>query len=449
MDGLSNMDHTKGISVEQDIDVKQESGFDGHGMPTGGTKRPRSFGNEPFSEIETRQIRQRLDVGLSRAETMQRPGPGGSRLTYIEGWKVIHDANQIFGFNGWSSSISALDIRFVDSVNGRHSACVCATVRVTLRDGASHEDRGGGIAENMRSKGEAILKAEKEAVTDATKRALKNFGLRLGLSLYDRQHLRDMNRPQPPQQAQVVKQEPGRSTHQQQHEQLQRAAAVGASVTKARTCGTGLPGNGNGHDVSGLPQSLAVSRAIAAHVGVNMSKQEDALQRQFVMNAGQQNSTGNGSSSTHGMNLQRHTPTNSTVMGASTSIGVSAPISTSVGVSPTSRDMQNRQNQAYGNNRGQSPAQRLDSTNDLFTSHGLTVSGASSSAMTSITSSGLGNYGAVDLMNGTNSSGVPTRSTTAADLFDRVVRNNNVGLHPSRIQQQEIDELSAIALADF
>lgn len=126
---------------------------------------------------------------------MERPGPSGMRITYIEGWKVIHDANQIFGFNGWSSRILSLDVRFVDEQRSRYNACVSATVRVTLRDGTMREDRGGGIAENMRSKGEAVLKAEKEAITDATKRALKNFGLRLGLSLYNRQHVREMNRP--------------------------------------------------------------------------------------------------------------------------------------------------------------------------------------------------------------------------------------------------------------
>lgn len=181
---------------EDDIAVKLEPiDFAENAKPHSVNKRDRSFGSDAFTALEERNIRQKLDIGLSRNETMQRPGPGGCKLTYIEGWKVIHDANQIFGFNGWSSHIIALDLRFVDEFGGRFTACVSATVRITLRDGAYREDRGGGNAENMRSKGEAIMKAEKEAVTDATKRALKNFGLRLGLSLYDRQHVRDMNKP--------------------------------------------------------------------------------------------------------------------------------------------------------------------------------------------------------------------------------------------------------------
>lgn len=182
---------------EDDTAVKLEPiDFAEDVKPRSVNKRDRSFGSDAFTSLEERNIRQKLDIGLSRNETMQRPGPGGCRLTYIEGWKVIHDANQIFGFNGWSSHIVALDLRFVDECGSRFNACVSATVRVTLRDGAYREDRGGGNAENMRSKGEAVLKAEKEAVTDATKRALKNFGLRLGLSLYDRQHVRDMNKVQ-------------------------------------------------------------------------------------------------------------------------------------------------------------------------------------------------------------------------------------------------------------
>lgn len=186
------------VASDDNIQVKTEQA-DGIAEinPSPNRKRQRSFGNEPFTKGEEASIRQKLDVALSRNETTQRPGPGGCRLTYIEGWRVIHDANQIFGFNGWSSQIVQIDVRYIEETGSRFSACVCATVRVTLRDGCSREDRGGGVADNMRSKGEAILKAEKEAVTDATKRTLKNFGLRLGLSLYDREHIRELNRPQP------------------------------------------------------------------------------------------------------------------------------------------------------------------------------------------------------------------------------------------------------------
>lgn len=73
-----------------------------------------------------------------------------------------------------------------ENANGTYNACVSVLVRVTLRDGTVREDRGGGFPEFMRKEGEAILKAEKEAVTDAKKRAFKNFVNRLGLCVYNR-----------------------------------------------------------------------------------------------------------------------------------------------------------------------------------------------------------------------------------------------------------------------
>ena len=36
----------------------------------------------------------------------QRPGSGGQRIAYIEGWRTISLANEIFGFNGWSHSVA-------------------------------------------------------------------------------------------------------------------------------------------------------------------------------------------------------------------------------------------------------------------------------------------------------------------------------------------------------
>lgn len=60
----------------------------------------------------------KLDKKLGPEFISQRPGPGnGPKLTYIEGWKVINLANEVFGFNGWSSSITSLSVDFV-SVDG-------------------------------------------------------------------------------------------------------------------------------------------------------------------------------------------------------------------------------------------------------------------------------------------------------------------------------------------
>jgi DNA repair and recombination protein RAD52 len=56
-------------------------------------------------------LQAKLDQKLGPEYISQRPGPdGGPKLTYAEGWKLINLANEVFGFNGWSSSISSLAV---------------------------------------------------------------------------------------------------------------------------------------------------------------------------------------------------------------------------------------------------------------------------------------------------------------------------------------------------
>ena len=121
------------------------------------------------------------------------PGP---KLTYIEGWRVVDLANEIFGFNGWSTSVTSLDIDFLD-VHPETNKCCCgvsAIVRITLRDGTFHEDVGYGHTEGVRGKHAALEKCKKEAITDSIKRGLKTFGRVLGNCLYDRQYAREVLR---------------------------------------------------------------------------------------------------------------------------------------------------------------------------------------------------------------------------------------------------------------
>jgi DNA recombination protein Rad52 len=109
---------------------------------------------------------------------------------YIKGWRVIDLANGIFGFNGWSHSVTSSSIDFIDHFNGKYFVGVSAFVRVQLRDGAFHEDVGYGVSEGMRSKALSLEKARKEAVTDGLKRALKSFGNALGNCLSDKDYVR-------------------------------------------------------------------------------------------------------------------------------------------------------------------------------------------------------------------------------------------------------------------
>jgi len=83
------------------------------------------------------------------------------KLTYTEGWKVINLANEVFGFNGWSTAVVNVTCDFADydPNTQRHTVGIAAIVRVTLRDGTYHEDTGYGMMENSKSKGAAFDKA--------------------------------------------------------------------------------------------------------------------------------------------------------------------------------------------------------------------------------------------------------------------------------------------------
>lgn len=111
---------------------------------------------------------------------------GGQSLDYVEGWYCEHTANEIFGFDGWSTEV--LDLREncepTQNNNGNFIVSFRATVRVTaggvIRDGVGF---GSGIAKSIHDAYEGAIK---EAQTDAEKRALKTFGNRFGLALYDK-----------------------------------------------------------------------------------------------------------------------------------------------------------------------------------------------------------------------------------------------------------------------
>lgn len=148
-----------------------------------------------WDEAHVANVQATLDMRLGPEYLSQRPGPGGGRkLTYIEGWRVVDLANEVFGFNGWSTSVKSLEVDYLDvePETGRCQCGVSAIVRITLRDGAYHEDVGYGHAEGVRGKHAALEKCKKEAITDSVKRGLKTFGRLLGNCLYDRQYAHDV-----------------------------------------------------------------------------------------------------------------------------------------------------------------------------------------------------------------------------------------------------------------
>ena len=131
-------------------------------------------------------IAHELNRRLGPEYLSKKPGTGGAQ-NYIEGSRVINLANEIFGFDGWSSEIrsTALEYEKADK-DGRWNVAVRSIVRITLKNGSYHEDVGFGTMENVRSKVQGLEKAYKEASTDGLKRAMRQFGNALGNCLYDK-----------------------------------------------------------------------------------------------------------------------------------------------------------------------------------------------------------------------------------------------------------------------
>lgn len=139
----------------------------------------------------TAELRKKLDP-----EHIQKPdGKFGPKGDYLTGWHVISEANEIFGFGGWSYTIDMQrdDLREVEVTktwNGQTKTelqwqsaytCIC-TLTV---DGVTRQDVGFGSG-FAKAIGDAIEGATKEAATDALKRSLRTFGNRFGLALYDK-----------------------------------------------------------------------------------------------------------------------------------------------------------------------------------------------------------------------------------------------------------------------
>jgi DNA recombination protein Rad52 len=131
-----------------------------------------------------------LSAPLDRAKVKQRE-QGRAKVSYLEGWQAIAEANRIFGFDGWQRETIAVQCvaereRTLGSSN-RAGWGVTYTARVRIRVGAVIREGSGaghGIDADL---GQAHESAIKEAETDAMKRALMTFGNPFGLALYDKQ----------------------------------------------------------------------------------------------------------------------------------------------------------------------------------------------------------------------------------------------------------------------
>lgn len=142
-----------------------------------------------FSDAQNTQ----LAAPLSR-DSIKTRDQAGRKLSYIEGWKAISEANRIFGFDGWNRETILLqetnrDLVDLKSTRGDYQqwrigyiAKVRITVGSVVREGTGY---GSGMGK-PEALGDAVEGAIKEAETDAMKRALMTFGNPFGLALYDK-----------------------------------------------------------------------------------------------------------------------------------------------------------------------------------------------------------------------------------------------------------------------
>jgi DNA recombination protein Rad52 len=127
----------------------------------------------------------------------------GTTLHYIEGWRVVAEANRIFGHENWDRETRAPTCIWSDRQRGQVVCLYSTQVRISVRAGDTIVIRDGvgtgfGRASSPEGAHEMAMKA---AETDATKRALATFGNPFGLALYDKemsQVTRPTNNDQPP-----------------------------------------------------------------------------------------------------------------------------------------------------------------------------------------------------------------------------------------------------------
>jgi hypothetical protein len=67
----------------------------------------------PYTAAEIATLQSKLDQQLGPEFISSRPGAGGKKVHYLQADKCINLANQVFGFNGWSSCITNMEVDFV------------------------------------------------------------------------------------------------------------------------------------------------------------------------------------------------------------------------------------------------------------------------------------------------------------------------------------------------
>ena len=142
--------------------------------------------NGLLSAAALRLLAQPLEANL----VARRKGGKGQWVPYLEGYQSINQANRIFGHGRWGAEVAGpigyRELGRADKKTGEVQpvGMYWATVRVQVAGCAPRSDVGCGFTTD--DSPEAHDTAIKAAVTDAMKRALRQFGDQFGNALYDR-----------------------------------------------------------------------------------------------------------------------------------------------------------------------------------------------------------------------------------------------------------------------
>ena len=149
-------------------------------------------GSDPSNLAESLpdRILHLLDCPLDPNLVAHRRGGKGQMVSYIEGYQAINQANRIFGYGRWGAELVGpvcyRELTRTHKGTGEVStaAMYWATVRVHVRGCEPRSDVGCAFTTDDSL--EAHDTAIKAAVTDAMKRALRQYGDQFGNCLYDR-----------------------------------------------------------------------------------------------------------------------------------------------------------------------------------------------------------------------------------------------------------------------
>jgi DNA recombination protein Rad52 len=147
---------------------------------------------EDGQEVIEWRLLQDLQRPLDPEFVHERDGPGGTKLSYLNGADATFLLNSLFGAPNWTCEVKKDEVSLEKDASGKWNASCFVVIKVTVTwpGGAgrksSHEDVGVGSSGGARRlKAEAMEAAMKEAVTDGRKRTARHFGEALGNCLYN------------------------------------------------------------------------------------------------------------------------------------------------------------------------------------------------------------------------------------------------------------------------